>query len=319
MTLARLMATAAPTAAAPPLAAEPSALALALVLPVLVSVSAPPALTETVEGRLTCELALSMLTAIAAATAMPPPEVEADGVAVPPEPVPPLAVAVVSANPRASAACPSTPPKGDPGAPEPGAPAAEALAWLPLIDVPFAAKLTAPPAASDRDVVAETAWLAIVSASDAPTAAVEAPLATAPEIVETDAVCDAVAPSAPPILVRDPAPSEAVVVTFEIDTDTAGVTATAPAAPILASVVIESVVLAARERLAGVPVRLPVRLEVVASVTKFTATEAPSPRLDAVVPAPKGSALAVELDVVVAVSAASPPAIAAAPASTVSV
>jgi hypothetical protein len=124
-----------------------------------------------------------------AATETFAPPLLAEGAAVEPELLPPLAIAVLSALLRSLAAWLSTPPApGEPAAPLPGAPEAEAEAVLELAEEPKAAKPTAPPATMLRAVVARTVWLDSVSAREMPIAAVEAPLATAPEVVMAEAV-----------------------------------------------------------------------------------------------------------------------------------
>lgn len=137
-------------------------------------------------------------------------------------------------------------------------------------------------------------------------AAVEAPDATAPDVVETVAICMAVNVASPLRLVGKPDPTFAVVVTLLVETATAGLVVTfPPAAPILASVVIALVVVVVRLRLCR-PVMLPVRLALAVSVTRLSATEAPKPALPVeVAPSPTGSAFAVEELVEVAASTTS--------------
>ena len=84
-TSASVIATPAPIAAAPPLAAEPSALDFASVSAEDVSDSEPPATTLRPAGTLARELVCAIVMPTAAATLMPPLEVEALGV----EPAPP--------------------------------------------------------------------------------------------------------------------------------------------------------------------------------------------------------------------------------------
>ncbi|HEX7526908.1 MAG TPA: hypothetical protein VF327_11405, partial [Gaiellaceae bacterium] len=112
---ASVIATAAAAAVAPPTAAEPSAVEPAAAVSVALTVKAPPEVIETVDGRVASAPALEIVTVIAAATEIVPDEVEADGVAVEPEPEPPLEDAAVLALDRSPATCPSTPPKGAPG------------------------------------------------------------------------------------------------------------------------------------------------------------------------------------------------------------
>ena len=92
-TLAKLIATAIPTAPDPPSAADPSALAFASVLADDRTVTEPPAMIVTPVTIVASEEVSAMLIATAAPTAIGPSEVDADGVAVEPEPDPPLLVA----------------------------------------------------------------------------------------------------------------------------------------------------------------------------------------------------------------------------------
>ncbi|HKW78875.1 MAG TPA: hypothetical protein VJQ09_07220 [Candidatus Limnocylindria bacterium] len=59
--------------------------------------SVPPAFTVTAAGTFALALAFVMSSEIAAATLIGPAEVDADGVLVPPEPVPPAALDALSA------------------------------------------------------------------------------------------------------------------------------------------------------------------------------------------------------------------------------
>ena len=85
-TFASVIATPAPIAAAPPLAAEPSACEVASVSADDASVSVPPATTLSPAGTFAREIELAIVIATAAATLTPPWLVEALGVAAPPEP-----------------------------------------------------------------------------------------------------------------------------------------------------------------------------------------------------------------------------------------
>src|SRR5205814_1272521 len=78
--------------------------------------------------------AFDMSSATAAATLIGPPLVEALGVLVPPEPLPPDAPAALSACERSPATCPSTPPAGD----EDEVPLALAVAEDEVVDAVFA-------------------------------------------------------------------------------------------------------------------------------------------------------------------------------------
>src|ERR1700716_1467041 len=116
-TLASVMATAAPIAAGPPVAALPSAIELAFALWRACRMRSPPALTLMLLGTEAREVALAAVTAIAAATLTGPLEVVALGVEpAPPDDAPPPEDATKSARPRSPATWPSTPPPGAPGA-----------------------------------------------------------------------------------------------------------------------------------------------------------------------------------------------------------
>lgn len=185
--LARVMATPAPMPVLVPRVAEPSAMARASVLAELFKVSAPPALTEIDPTSEACDAVAACSTATAAATMTAPLEVEADGVAVGPDPAPLLDVAVVSAKARWVLTWPFTPPLGAAVEFLSGAPAVDAVPSLSVEDEPVAVNVTAPATVNDRAVEAVTEWLAKVSANAAPVAALE-PLVSPVALVITDAV-----------------------------------------------------------------------------------------------------------------------------------
>ena len=144
------------------------------------------------------DVVLARLIATAAATDTPPEEVSELGVcSASPAPVPPFDVEVWFPKERSCAIWSVTPLPAEPlllgsaGAAAAdsscGAPAALALAVAELSDLPFAASVTAPPAARFRASVASLRWLAIVSASDTPIAAVLA-LASPSAVLFAEAV-----------------------------------------------------------------------------------------------------------------------------------
>ena len=183
---------------------------------------------------------------------------------------------------------------GAPGSPSPGAPPALAVEVAELVVVWTLVNDTAPPAERLRAVVAPAFWLAMVRARATPTAAVVAVPVTAPAVVAAPAVWVAVAAKAPVRVVVAPVPSDAVVVTFDKVMAAAGTAATdpPPEAPILASVVAMSVVVAEMVRFL-VPVRTaPLsRPATVRSLMMLSATEAPTPTEEPPVePTPTGSA-----------------------------
>src|SRR5689334_1384260 len=150
------------------------------------SVSVPPLVTIALPWIVAREEEVTKDSATAAATLMPPLEVEADGVLSLPVSLPPFALAVLFAWLRSPATWPSTPPDGASPLPFAGAPAALAVALLSTAVGPVAAKVTAPPARMLRCVVASAVCVAKVSASAAPIAAL-------PPCVSPDAVVVALA------------------------------------------------------------------------------------------------------------------------------
>src|SRR5258706_9680052 len=118
---------------------------------------APPLVTNTPNGMFAFALAVESVSAIAAATLMGPPLVDALGDAVPPEPVAPAAPAALFAWLRSPRICPSTPPAGAPALPWDGAPAADAVALEVAVEMFVAVRLTAPPALTLLRVVASAA------------------------------------------------------------------------------------------------------------------------------------------------------------------
>ena len=150
VTIALVMAIAAPIAADPPVVALPFAVDDASAASLEWSVRRPPLVTVTPTGIVALAVAFATVTATAAATLIGPPLVEALGVFVPPEPVPPAAAAAVSAWLRSPATWPSTSPDGA----EDEVPFADAVAPDDVVDGPIAVKVTAPPAVMSPKVVA---------------------------------------------------------------------------------------------------------------------------------------------------------------------
>ena len=283
-TFASVIATPAATAAEPPVA-EPSAFEAAAAVSDDVTVSAPPAVTE---PTVACADALAIVTATAAATDTGPPEVDADGVELPPEPEPPLPDERLPALLRSPATWPSTPPAGA----ELDVPFADAVAEPLVEEVPVAVNDAAPPTVSERLLVAETSWVASATATDAPTAAVDADAEPEADVV-TDAVWVAATVRFPATEVGPPVPSDAVVVTVESDTATDGATETPPpAAPPTEVAATVSVLVACTVRSWALAVAPFASVASVVSVARVSATEAPSPKL---VP-PLEAAFAVEVD-----------------------
>ena len=272
-----MTATPAPIAAEPP-TAEPSALDEAAAVSDDFTVRAPP--TDTVPAPTVADAeALTIVTATAAATETGPPEVDADGVVLEPLPAPPAADDALPAVERSPVTWPSTPPDGA----ELDVPPADAVAEPFVVLVPVAVKVAAPPTVSERFVVAVTTCVASITPTEAPTAAVDADAEPEAEFV-TDAVCVAVTVSAPPIDAVAPVPIEASVVTVESETATDGTIATPPpAAPLTEVVVIVSVPVACNVTLCALNVEPPASAACVVSVTRFSATAAPTP--EPVVPA----------------------------------
>ena len=117
----------------------------------------------------------------------------------------------------------------------PFAPFAPAFASLDAADAPSASMVIAPPAASERAVVASTEWSASVKAIEKPIAlsgAVVEPVA----FVDADAVWSAWIVSVPVVTSVPPAcvPMAALVSTIEIATAMTGVTASAPSRVVFA-------------------------------------------------------------------------------------
>src|SRR5215467_2887546 len=309
----RLIATPAPTPTLVPPTDDPSAVACASVFSALFITTAPPALMLSGVANPACALVVTRSTPTAAATDTFPPLVCADGVTTVPTPLPPLLFACVSDCVFSVAVPESTPPAGAPAAPSAGAPPLVGLLPATSSELPIALKLTDPPALMALAVVALTVSFATVSASDTPNAlvALDAVVpAVALTVVFAPAVCVADAFSDPPsVCVALLVPRFAVVVTSDTVTATTGVTATPPpVTPICASVVPRSLVVAVRLRLFA-PVSTPPSATPadVLSVTRFSATDAPTPTFVLLVPVFASSAFAVVLVLVPATSVASPP------------
>jgi hypothetical protein len=174
--------------------------------------------------------------------------------------------------------------------------------------------VAAPVTVRERLLVAVTVYVASMTATAAPTAAVAAD-AEPEAVVVTDAVCVAETASAPPSVVGPPEPIDASVVTVAIVTATDGTIAMPPpAAPLVDAVVSVSVLVAVNVRFFALSVDALARAACVLSVTRFSATAAPTPEPD--VPA-----VAVAEDVVdeVAMKLASADAVASDPVSSASV
>ena len=168
--VASLIATATPTEAVSPSAADPSALAIASVFADVATFTMPPEVTLTPTGMLAVDVVETTAMAIAAATGMVPPcEVVALGVALLPEPSPPLVVACVLAAERSPCTWPSTLPPPFASLSSPFADAFERGGDGGLsdrlerdgsggVDVPVGG-------------VADTSWFTNASANETPTAA----------------------------------------------------------------------------------------------------------------------------------------------------
>ncbi|HEX7526909.1 MAG TPA: hypothetical protein VF327_11410 [Gaiellaceae bacterium] len=214
---------------------------------------------------------LTIVTATAAATEIGPPDVVADGVEVPPAPEPPLVEESVFAFERSPATCPSTPPGV-----ELGEPFADAVALSLVVVVPVALNVAVPALRPAARLDAVTLCVAMVTATAAPTAAVAADDEPAAVVVAL-AVWVAVTTRAP-VRLTDAVPSVACVVTVESATATAGATVTPPPeAPAVASVSIESVAVAATVSVLPFSTEPSPSVAAVESVTRFSATEAPTP------------------------------------------
>src|SRR5258706_7307272 len=204
VTVASVIAMPTPIEADPPEAALPLAVEDASAASLEWSVSAPPLETIAVTGIVARALAFATVTAIAAATLIGPPEVEALGVPVGPEVSPPFAPAVKFANPRWLPTWLST-------LPPPllsGAPAALPVAVDDEVDGPNAVNMTAPAAVRARSVVASAVWFEDVSAIAAPIAAEPLDVLSPEAVVFAVAVVDALKVAAPdrasgaPVLAR---------------------------------------------------------------------------------------------------------------------
>ena len=307
-TSAYVIATPTPIAVPVALSAVPSAELAASEFADVRSTKAPPAETVSPLGSTAVEELSAIVTAIAAATETPEPELSsALGVAVEPLPAP---GATESAWSRSAWTWPLTPPAGAPASPSPGAPAAEAVAFEVALEEPSAWKLTSPPAVTFRSVVEVTEWSAKVSAIAAPTAA-SAASAPPTASVSADAVSSAFASTLPVVVSVPPVrtPIVAALETLEIAIATAGATATCGlAAPVFAVVVIAWTA-SARSIRSEAPVRMDSasRAASAASSTRLRATEAPIPREAPRAAASFGRAVAVDEEVDVADSETAEP------------
>ena len=213
---------------------------------------------------------------------------------------------------------PSAPCVGASLDPLPGAPFADAVALVAVAEEPIAWKLTSPCAVTSREVPAVTVSSEMPSASAMPTA-VSVPCASPADDVVEAIVCSAFASSPAPSAIGVPVPIVAEVVITSTRTAMAGVTPVVPPlAPVFASVVNMSVVVACSARVFAAANVAPSSISAdVVSVTTLTATAAPTPVFFVVTPsvAVEGSAFAVASEVEVALSSASPvPAVTTAPA-----
>ena len=196
--------------------------------------NSPPAVTDRPSGSVAVADAVWMLIEIAAATSTAEPpesEVVAFGVDVFPESEAPFELAVLLPKPSWSFDCLFV----SPALFEflSFAPAALATESASLAEAPWALKLTAPPPARFRAVVALTRWLATVRPRAAPMPTLS-PLAEPSASLDADAVCVAASVIEPVVVSSVPTPIVAEVVTFESMIATSAVTATPPAAPFLA-------------------------------------------------------------------------------------
>src|SRR5688572_2174805 len=155
---AKVIATAAPIAALPPVVALPFAVLEASPVSVAFRVSRPPLRTDAPGAIAAVLRAVANVSATAAATLIGPAEVDADGAAVPPEPVPPFAAAVVSAFERSAAIWPSTSLGAEDDVPE-----ADAVALDDVVEGPLAVKVSVPPALIGPSASAFAVWFAKVS------------------------------------------------------------------------------------------------------------------------------------------------------------
>src|SRR6266516_1970795 len=191
-------------------------------------------------------LAFWMLMAIAAATEIPPLEVDADGVAAaPPSPEPPFALEVLDACERSPATWLSTPPDGASDEFLSGAPAADAVALSVDVESSDAAIVTPPFAVTSRITNALAVWLLMFSASAMPIAAL--PPVVSPDAVVFEVACCVAATVSPQsghgIDIGLPVPTSDTVETLLMAIESAGAIETPPPdAPVIAWVFITSVV-----------------------------------------------------------------------------
>jgi hypothetical protein len=161
-TVFNVIATARPTDAEPPSAADPSADDAASAFADDATVTTPPDVTDTPTGIVAVDFVDTRLSATAAATLIGPDDDSAFGVSVAPEPAPPLAAACESAAERSfstSSVTPLVPWGSSPATSSPlgsslaaASPAAEAIALVPTAVRPNASNVTAPPASMARSV-----------------------------------------------------------------------------------------------------------------------------------------------------------------------
>jgi hypothetical protein len=298
---ASVIATPTPTLAVPPPVAAPSAVDDASAAPLESSDTRPPLVIAPVGPTTARAPAFATVIAMAAATLTEPELVDALGVAPAAlESLPPLVDAVLFAKLRSPATCESTLPPA-----ESGAPFAPAVALEFVVDELVALKLIGPEALSERAVVAVALCSARVSASarpiDVEPVAAPSAIVVALAFVVAEALIDSND-------VPGPAARLALLFTFEIATAIAGATDTpAPVAPAFAVVVITCVVLAVNV-VADAPVSTPPTPTPAdaSSSTRFSATDAPIPRLDPPTSV-FGSAFAAEVEFEIALMLTAPP------------
>src|SRR5207244_2419714 len=169
--------------------------------------------------------------------------------------------------------------------------------------------VTAPPAEMSRSVVASAVCFANVSAMAAPIAAEPLEVVSPDAVVVAVAFVEALKVAAPVGDGGRPVSASAVLDTLLIATATAAATVTPPPdAPVFASVIAVFVFVALSETSWPPTTVAPAPISAIAFVvTRFSATDAPTPTLDPPPPpAVPGSAFAAEVDSDCAVRATSP-------------
>src|SRR6185503_8934921 len=300
------MAMPAPIEADPPPAAWPSPSLSACEVVSALSDSAPPLVTRTPAGMIARALAVEIVSEIAAATVIGPPDVEADGVAASPESPAPFAAATPSAELRSAPTWLSTLPLLFVS----GAPAALAVAAEDAVEPVDAVSVNVPPALTFVAVLANAVCVANVSAIAAPMAAEPLEVVSPEAVVVADAFVAALPFQSPAATKPGPKPKSAVDETLSIAIATAGAIETPPPlAPVSAFTVVALVELAFADTssapLSAMPGSVSAR---VVMLTMESATAAPMPTLEP--PPPPlvpGSAFAVCVEFDVAASVRLPP------------